>query len=749
MSTKNFFIMKVMRVGLLLICLAICFSMTGCSLEKVAGFMAPKVDSVLTMKERLPELTQGQPKPIWQTAMKAQETDFIEFLSKDRVLIGTIEAVGLAWEPKQKEIMLLNAVNGEIVWVSPRNSFGNHQKLLLTAPVILLQGDKKCAAINPKDGTLIWERPPGDVNSLILPDGEHIVLFSQGKSSVSLSAVNMKDGGATWSASVENFKEAKDIALEANTVGAAVLLIGPEVVAISGKTGQLLWRKPFPGTFGETAATIVLGEDLYFTDGSSIARSDPASGSIVWREEFQGNMVRNMTASDSTVFVILREAGKDSSPDAIQALVRKTGKPLWKYNLLEQVQSAIMVEAQRIYLATESKLIAVDASRGSIVFQAAIPPNLQAPKLLPDMLRITNDGIVLAREIGVMAVQKMDGRLLYAQSITDGAPFTFNYTTHNMNNAFKSVTPTNKREQLNIQNTAMTNNLIYQMVLSNQQFMNAQQAQLTRIVAQYDKIGAINMQMKYERQAANLALVAAGVNAFASFMGAIGTAAMEEWRIGRVAVMKAEVNQSHQTHTISLQKDFYIRPRYVQDRGWFLSLVNLKTGKRADILLSPYNKPLSQAAPNLPAFSIDPSGSRILSKGLSLNIDQSEKYQKVASGKESQRTAISNWNIPYPYILAFDLTSLRFGQTSENQTFLPKPIDPEKKKLNDQLISAAFDNNLDTVKKMLDAGADVNAVDEYGQTALMLAAESLKLYGKNKIVKILLERGADISIKGS
>ena len=279
-------------------------------MEKVAGFMAPKVDSVLTMKERLPELTQGQPKPIWQTAMKAQETDFIESLSKDRVLIGTIEAVGLAWEPKQKEIMLLNAVNGEIVWVSPRNSFGNHQKLLLTAPVILLQGDKKCAAINPKDGTLIWERPPGDVNSLILPDGEHIVLFSQGKSSVSLSAVNMKDGGATWSASVENFKEAKDIALEANTVGAAVLLIGPEVVAISGKTGQLLWRKPFPGTFGETAATIVL-ERICTLQTARRSREAIPHLEALYGERFQGNMVRNMTASDSTVFVILREAGKD------------------------------------------------------------------------------------------------------------------------------------------------------------------------------------------------------------------------------------------------------------------------------------------------------------------------------------------------------------------------------------------------------------------------------------------------------
>jgi ankyrin repeat protein len=42
----------------------------------------------------------------------------------------------------------------------------------------------------------------------------------------------------------------------------------------------------------------------------------------------------------------------------------------------------------------------------------------------------------------------------------------------------------------------------------------------------------------------------------------------------------------------------------------------------------------------------------------------------------------------------------------------------------------------------LDAGADVNAVDAYGKTALMLAAESLGSYRKLDIIKLLLKSGA-------
>ena len=77
----------------------------------------------------------------------------------------------------------------------------------------------------------------------------------------------------------------------------------------------------------------------------------------------------------------------------------------------------------------------------------------------------------------------------------------------------------------------------------------------------------------------------------------------------------------------------------------------------------------------------------------------------------------------------------------------PKQIPPEQIKLNNQLIAAAFQSDIGMVKQMLDAGADVNARDEYGQTALMLAAECLIVYNKKDIIELLIKRGADIAIK--
>ena len=46
-------------------------------------------------------------------------------------------------------------------------------------------------------------------------------------------------------------------------------------------------------------------------------------------------------------------------------------------------------------------------------------------------------------------------------------------------------------------------------------------------------------------------------------------------------------------------------------------------------------------------------------------------------------------------------------------------------------------------RALIDAGADINAKDEAGSTALMVASE----YGRTEIVKLLIATGADVNIK--
>jgi ankyrin repeat protein len=59
------------------------------------------------------------------------------------------------------------------------------------------------------------------------------------------------------------------------------------------------------------------------------------------------------------------------------------------------------------------------------------------------------------------------------------------------------------------------------------------------------------------------------------------------------------------------------------------------------------------------------------------------------------------------------------------------------------LIWAAYKNNTEAVKTLLDKGADVNKVDDDKRTALMLAVDNNNL----KMVQDLLENGADVNIQ--
>ena len=63
--------------------------------------------------------------------------------------------------------------------------------------------------------------------------------------------------------------------------------------------------------------------------------------------------------------------------------------------------------------------------------------------------------------------------------------------------------------------------------------------------------------------------------------------------------------------------------------------------------------------------------------------------------------------------------------------------------LNQKLIDAAKGNNIKGVREEIKLGADVNAKDKYGDTALILAA----WYGYTEVAKLLLAAGADVNAK--
>jgi len=72
--------------------------------------------------------------------------------------------------------------------------------------------------------------------------------------------------------------------------------------------------------------------------------------------------------------------------------------------------------------------------------------------------------------------------------------------------------------------------------------------------------------------------------------------------------------------------------------------------------------------------------------------------------------------------------------------YLTKLYQMEK---DEKLFDASIEGQLDIVKLLIKAGADINAKNEYGDTPLIVASR----YNQMDIVKLLIKAGADINIK--
>lgn len=87
---------------------------------------------------------------------------------------------------------------------------------------------------------------------------------------------------------------------------------------------------------------------------------------------------------------------------------------------------------------------------------------------------------------------------------------------------------------------------------------------------------------------------------------------------------------------------------------------------------------------------------------------------------------------------------IRRGRALVSRDAQSRPDGISRKSVDDQLITAVFEEDLDRVRDLLECGADVNCVGSLGSTPLMQAAEMESI----EVARYLLEQGSKINQKG-
>jgi outer membrane protein assembly factor BamB len=182
-------------------------------------------------------------------------------------------------------LIALDANTGKELWTAGlgpilENGWGGGPRGTPTVDgdkVFALSGKGNLACINIADGKVVWEKtmkslggntPGWGYTESVLVDGDRVVC-TPGGAQGALAAFNKKTGDVLWRST--EFKDGAQyssiIPAKINGKDTYVQLTMQNIVGISAKDGQQLWKSPFPGKTAVIPTPIVKDNFVYVTAG--------------------------------------------------------------------------------------------------------------------------------------------------------------------------------------------------------------------------------------------------------------------------------------------------------------------------------------------------------------------------------------------------------------------------------------------------------------------------------------------------
>ena len=708
-------------------------------------------------------LNKDQPLAQWAFPFNGEGADIISFLDKNRILVGTVESGAMLGVPKHGDIKLMNIRSGDVLWTAGREGLRNGRYLLLlTEPLIIIAGRddemSRLTAYDPANGNRKWKhniKPPDQF--LISDTRDKIILFSTQGNGRKVEALDILTGDLIWNSELPSDAFTPDFPDYVVYGQGAVYVSGKTIFKLSEKDGSILWSKGHPVLNTKDRFFSLTAEGLLIYNSKEMSLTHRDNGEVRWDASSQDYININYTILDHKVYRVT--AGINSEGEAlddhyIQALKPEDGSVLWSTQIKGEVVSPLCLEQSILVFTTNEGIYGLNAKTGktqfyntfSDEFVSGSPAKATTIKW-PDMIRFRSGKIYIAREmVGISIYDFPSGNPLGEQwhynfssraysidrvysymeglclsKTSDPAAIPMVPSTRTPSNSFMQSA---QRQYEDMRERTRA-------VLSDSSSTSAERA----AAIQERAMGAslmesqmkVSMAMEQMQASADLAITAVGLAA------AIQSTYAQTAHRGMISREYMFMNSVMALPSAAFQGNYYIWPFREKDRG--VTLIDLETGNRNDLIFSPYLYVLDAYGVNLPNFALGPEGKTLVLAGLGVD---PEKYKKHTKWKTS---------FPKTSILAYDVSSFDFKKKSltqiraEERAIQMQQLVQEIQE-TDKIHTAAQMGNMDMVKSLLDSGVDVNARNYDGSgTPLVFAL----IGNQAEMVKFLISRGANVN----
>jgi len=711
-----------------------------------------RADVMPSTRSLIRELAPQQPKPVWVSQLPEEAVDFATYIDENRLLIGTVESGTYLGIPDFKEIILYDTAKGTELWRSARPPIRNGRyRVLATAPTIILGGwgeeRVRLLGYQPSNGAKLWEQEI-DAPFRVVTDGETLLATGFKDNTWNVTAFNVRDGSIRWRQTVAS-GESADQPVNMLVDNGSLLLVSREVTALTMADGKIKWHAGFGGE-KLTALDLNRRADGYLLVGmEGLVRINASNGAVTWLYHATQPPIRMASVAGNRAFLLrgngplLKSGAGNETGFAVESVDLNSGKLVWRSALPSRATSALLRLDNHLVFSTRNQLIALDAANGKSLFRRtyssemiAASPTEARYQGQPDLLEPRGGNVIVARELyGVAAFSLQSGKRIWEQPhylIPQNNPYTVNWQADVLEQTLKlyGFKPASTTTAVGFQQTRNESLILQTMQRSadstiaqaNRTLRNQSTTRLGGQLAHTSKITSIESNMIAERMAQNQEAIQATFDFMWAYMDlaeAMGKALKQRAYQALFERLAMKMNASLTARAHAFQGDYYVWP--FQERGRGLTLIDLDTGKRNDLIFSPTVPPLTEYGVDLPTYAIDPAGRRLVTFGVPLNEKYLQEYVKW------------KWRIPRADVLDYNLATLKFARKSTTAKYW-------EENLKTDLVEWASAGNLAKVKELIANGVNVNQ-EKYTVTPLWMAIYR----GHADIVRVLIAHGANVN----